>query len=236
MKPSSQITLLIMLSLPGFIKQHLLFGSLIISGALHGLAIFYPFIDESQQSAKGEQYTLLLETSQLPSPRAINEISSGSSSSKLKQPPIQQSTAPQVQAEQPKNPIQLTTEAVPKNIPTLKVQREASSKTIKSNTGENIDMSGKELTAMEKYQKQVLQHILKKIGSAPYFGSARVELTLMRAGIATQIRVKLMDGPSNYQSWLNHKILSANPMPAFPKSIMESQLKLSFPIHHIKEL
>jgi len=225
-----------MLSLPGFIKQHLLLSSLVISGGLHGLVIFYAFVDDSQQSAKGEQYTLLLETSQQPYPRAINEKSTGSNSSILKQPSIQQTTTPQVQSEQSENPIQLTTKAVPKNISTLKAQREGSSNTIKSNAGENIDLSGKELSAVEKYQKRVLQHILKKIGSAPYFGSARVELTLMRAGIATQVRVILINGPSDYQSWLNHKILSANPMPAFPKNMMESQIKLNFPIHHIKEL
>ncbi len=225
-----------MLSLPELIKQHLLFSCLLISGALHGLVIFYPFNNEIDQPAKGEQHTLLLESSHQPYPSVKNEKIAPLNSSNIKQISQQQAPTSLVQAQQPENPTQLNTKMAPNYTPKPNTLRESSSNNINSNAGENLDMSGKELTAVEKYQKRVLQHILKKIGSAPYFGSARVELTLMRAGIATHIRVKLINGPSDYQSWLNHKILSANPMPAFPKNMRDSQLKLSFPIHHIKEL
>jgi len=225
-----------MLSLPGFIKQHLIFSCLAISAALHGLAIFYTFNNEAEQSAKGEQYTLLLEAGQKPNTKVKNAQNTGSNASKLKEPSIPTPTTPQIQTEQPEEPTLLSTKAPPINDSKPNNPSKASNNNLKSNVGDNIDMSGKELTAVEKYQKRVLQHILKKIGSAPYFGSARVELTLMRAGIATHIQVKLVNGPSDYRSWLKHQILSANPMPAFPKNMMESQLKLSFPIHHIKEL
>ncbi len=223
-----------MLPLPQVIKQHLLVSSLIISGALHCMVIFYSFDDKAEQSSKGEQYTLQLETSKQPTTHIKNDKHTKQSSN-IKQPLIQPPTL-QAPAKQPEKTAPLNTKATPDKAPTPKAQSKAPSNNIKSNTGENIDMSGKELTAVDRYQKRVLQHILKKIGSAPYFGSASVELTLMRAGIATHIRVNLMNGPSDYQAWLNHKILSANPMPAFPKNMKESHLTLSFPIHHIKEL
>jgi|GEM_PF-2083330 len=225
-----------MLSLPGFIKQHLLFSCLAISAALHGLAIFYTFNNEAEQSAKGEQYTLLLEAGQEPTSKVKNAQNTGYNASKLKEPSIATPTTPHIQTEQPEDPTVLNTKAAPTNHSKPNDPSEVSRNNLNSNAGDNTDMSGKELTAAEKYQKRVLQHILKKIGSAPYFGSAQVELTLMRAGIAIQIRVKLINGPDEYRSWLNHQILSANPMPAFPKNMMESQIKLSFPIHHIKEL
>ncbi len=225
-----------MLSLPGFIKQHLLFSCLVISGALHSLVIFYAFISETEQSAKGEQYTLLLEAGQKTNTKVKNAQNTGPNASKPKESSIPTPTTPQVQTEQPKDPAMLSTKAAPINNSKPNNPSEASNNNLKSNAGDNIDMSGKELTAAEKYQKRVLQHILKKIGSAPYFGSAQVELTLMRAGIAIQIRVELINGPDEYRSWLNHQILSANPMPAFPKNMTESQIKLSFPIHHLKEL
>jgi len=219
-----------------FIQQHLLLNCIAISIALHGLVIFYSLNDKTEQSAKGDTYTLLLDantqTNTAPQKKATPETESQSNKSvsiKVKEKLVDESKRPShLPAKQtPSKKMNGTPQANPK-VATNNIR--------KSNMGSDADMSGKALTAKELYQKQVLKHILKKVGSGPYFGSGMVDITLIRAGIAIQINIQLVEGSPQYKKWLNRQILSANPMPAFPRNITGSQLKLSFPIYHIKDL
>jgi hypothetical protein len=219
-----------------FIRQHLLLNCLVISMALHGLVIFYSLSDKTEQSAKGEEYTLLLDTHTQPNPTPQQRVvtKSDSITDALADLKVKDTLFAKTK---PSTDLPVKSTANEKlNVDPHINPKVAANNNRKSNTGSHEDMSGKALTAQEQYRKIVLQHILKKVGSSPYFGSSVVDITLIRAGIAIQINVKLLNGSAQYKRWLNSRILNANPMPAFPKTIAERQLKLNFPIHHIKDL
>jgi len=101
-----------------------------------------------------------------------------------------------------------------------------------SNAGELLNQSGKELSSEEKYENLVLAHFLSKAQSAPVNGEATIHMTLIRAGIATQIELEMTKGGKRYQNWLQRQILNANPFPAFPSDLKKATLQVELPIRH----
>ena len=101
-----------------------------------------------------------------------------------------------------------------------------------SNQGSFEDQSGKTQTPQDAYQQQLLKHLLNKMGSAPETGKANIRLTLMSAGIAIEVKIELLEGSARYQTWLKSKVLNANPFPAIPKELGQSQFSTTLPINH----
>ncbi len=211
------------------IKKHLLLTALLLSSILHITVIFWIPASPLQQTSLGSNQIILLEPSIAPTPIVASENPQEESKNTVE---ALNKTKAQTR------PAGKTIKAVEKTpIPKqehAKIESKTTEKNIKatSNAGELFDQSGKELTIEQKYKNLIYQHLLKKSQSAPYFGKAIINLTLIRAGIATKISIELLEGSTNYQKWLHHKVLSANPFPAFPKALAGNTFTIKVKMYH----
>ncbi len=227
--PSLEIDILKMSWLQHILKKHLLFSALLLSLALHLVVIFWSNNEQLMQSSLGNNQLILLEPSKENHP-AVNanekSIKSAPTEENIQTGKAAPSTTGKVKEIEKDLPIQENVIDKEKN----KTSEEKTKAT--SNTGELIDQSGKELTADEQYKNLVLNHLLNKAKSAPVNGAAIIHISIIRAGIATQINIELTKGGELYKNWLQHQVLSANPFPPLPKHINTSVHKLSFGISH----
>ncbi len=216
-----------------FIQQHLLLSCIAISMALHGLVIFWTDSDAPQQSSKGSSHTILLESISKkmpkinPKPKEEPKPQSSLSTTELSALSV---VSPSIAGNTKKiiNEKKLTQKSKPEqsNKPIRQNRK------VTSNSGDLADQSGKDLSVEQQYQQAIYSHLLKKSENSPYWGEASVQLTLIRAGIATQINIELIDGPKEYKKWIQLKILGANPFPAFPKSMTGQQFTMSVTLKH----
>ncbi|MEH6346645.1 MAG: hypothetical protein V7785_16245 [Bermanella sp.] len=198
------------------IKKHLLLTALFLSSTLHLTIIFWIPASPLNQSSLGTNQIILLEPSITPIPVITSDSQSQENKNAAK---------PSNKTKAQTRPMGKTIKIAEK-IPTPKQEQakketkpiEQNTKTT-SNAGVLLNQSGKEVTVEQEYESLIYQHLLKKSQSAPYFGKAIINLTLIRAGVATSISVELLEGSRNYQKWLHLKVLSANPFPAFPRAL-----------------
>lgn len=94
-----------------------------------------------------------------------------------------------------------------------------------------IDTDSQEDVKLSPYEQMVLNHLLSKMESAPVTGSATVEMNIMRAGVAINVKIINLKGPKEYGIWLHRKALAANPYPAFKGK--ESTRTLRLPVNHL---
>ncbi len=204
-----------------FFKQHFIFSALVLSLLVHTTVILWSDLNSNKHSSKGSSHTLILQKSPTASP-ALNPHILNS-----KKPIIKRQTQPEAMQHSPiKSPTNASLkfkENINKNIIT-------GSK--KNSTGVNLELSGKDRNAVSNYRKTVLLHILKNMGSAPYFGQANISIKISSIGIARGVEIELISGPIDYKNWLMNKILSSNPMPAFPSSISKKEMIMHFPLSH----
>ena len=211
------------------IKKRLLLTALFLSSALHLTIIFWIPTSPLQQSSLGSNQVILLEPSITPTP----VVTSGNPIAENNNPAEPSNTSKAQTRPAGKTIKAIEKTATPKQEQAKKETRttEQSIKTT-SNAGELFDQSGKELSTEQKYKNQIYQHLLNKSQSAPYFGKAIINLTLIRAGIATNISIELLEGSKNYQKWLHLKVLSANPFPAFPKTLPGGTFTIKVKMYH----
>ncbi len=215
-----------MLVLPLLVKRNLLISCIVMASALlHGLIIFYVNDEVESQSSIGDQFTLLLE---------VDKPIDVSSTAVLRQDKKPVIVKKQIQPAIKKTVKENTKKSKKIEQALKEIKKDATKQERKINhrTGNDLDLSGKELSAQAYYRQRALRHLLKNMSSAPALGSAEVKLTLMSAGIAIKIDIELLSGPERYKQWLQRRILSANPFPPFPREFEESSLVLSFPISH----
>ena len=218
-----------MSNLQDILKKHLLLGALLLSAGLHLAVIFWVTPKPITQSSLGNNQLILLEPSITPTP-AVNTKKKATESAPIEKKQQKGKAQPSLTGK---------TKKVEQALPlakTLQPQKEAQVSEEKTkntnNTGEQLDQSGKELSTEDKYKGLVLNHLLKNSQSAPTHGSAKIHLTIIRAGIATQIKIELKQGSESYKAWLQRQVLSANPFPPMPKELPAQQHSLSFGISH----
>lgn len=114
---------------------------------------------------------------------------------------------------------------------TQNIQANASS----SNQGALMDQSGQSATPEDSYNQQIFKHLLNKMDSAPVSGQANISLTLIPAGVAINIQITVKEGGDIYGSWLQTKVLNANPFPPIPKSLGGGHFTTVIPIAHQTE-
>ena len=215
--------------LQDILKKHLLFSALLFSIALHLSIIFWVNSEEVMQSSLGSSQLILLEPSNTDSP-AVSAKEESIESIPMKEREQAGKPAPRTTGKTKKIeqdfPIQ-------KNLKINEKSEKSAEKTkATSNTGNLVDQSGTELSAEEKYKNLVLSHFLKKAQSAPVDGAATIYLTIIKAGIATQIRVEVIKGGSRYKNWLQTQVLNANPFPPLPKHLNATKHTLDLGISH----
>lgn len=203
------------------IKQPI-FIALSLSLLLHGLFFLPLDSHELSQTAKGHNQLILLETS--PIDKTIikqQDENSATANQVTKQKLTSGNLHPQVEANQQ----------------AALITKQTAQLTQTSNQGDLLDQSGKELTAQQKYEHMIYQHLLKKMESAPYSGSgsANVALKIISAGIAINVEIDQTSGKAGYKSWLLQKILSSNPMPPFFSDMKERQIIMSISFKHETE-
>jgi protein TonB len=211
------------------LKKHLLFSALLLSTTLHLLVIFWDSSEQLNQSSLGNNQLILLEPSKKPEP-AVSAKDENTKSTPTKE---------KVQSGKGKPTLTGKTKKSEQEVPIqenvlIQKKSEESLETTKatSNAGEQLDQSGKELSSEDKYKNLVLAHFLSKAQSAPINGEATIHITLIRAGIATQIKIEMIKGGKRYQNWLQRQILNANPFPAFPSDLKNATLQINLPIRH----
>jgi hypothetical protein len=208
------------------INNHSWLLALAASIAVHGALAIGVFLVWPSASSKGEGQVMLLES--------INDETQVQPNTQARQ-----ASKLSVQTETPAKATQLNgnkSQAKPQSSldkpqQTAQLQANASS----SNQGRLVDQSGKAQSPQDAYQQRLLKHLLNKMGSAPVTGKANIQLTLMSAGVAIQVKVDLLEGSATYQQWLQSKVLNANPFPAIPKELGVSQFKTTIPIEHTNE-
>ncbi len=211
------------------IKKHLLLTALFLSSVLHLTAIFWIPTSPVTQSSLGSKQVILLEPNRNPIP-----IVTSDNLPQENKRTVETSNKINTQTRPAGKTVKAAEETpAPKKEQTKKEAKpiEQNTKTT-SNAGELINQSGKELTTEQEYKNQIYQHLLKKSQSAPYFGKANINLTLIKAGIATNITIELLEGSANYQKWLHLKVLSANPFPAFPKTLPGNTFTIKVKMYH----
>lgn len=201
------------------IKQPIFF-SLGLSLLLHGLFFLPLDSNELSQTAKGHNQLILLETSQIDKATIKQQAENNAAANRVTKQKLNSGNLhPKVEANQQ----------------AALISKQTAQLTQTSNQGNLLDQSGKELTAQQKYEHMIYQHLLKKMESAPYSGSANVTLKIISAGIAINVDIDQTSGQAGYKSWLLQKILSSNPMPPFFSDMKESQIKMSISFKHKTE-
>ncbi len=111
-----------------------------------------------------------------------------------------------------------------------------SQKKVTASQGDQVDLQGKAqaTTTPITYSLIVKQHLIAKMEGAPYFGSATLRLTIMKAGVAIKVEVVQLEGPENYAKWAYQKALSANPYPPFPKNDTETIKVVEVRLSHVE--
>ena len=215
--------------LQDILKKHLLLSALLFSIVLHLSIIFWVNSEEVMQSSLGNSQLILLEPSNVASPAVSAKEES------VKSSPIKKSE----QTGKPEPRTTGKTKKVEQDLPIQKnIQINDESKTSEestkatSNSGELVNQSGKELSTEEKYKNLVLSHFLKKAQSAPIDGAAIIHLTIIKAGIATQVSIEVLKGGVRYKNWLQTQVLSANPFPPLPKHLNATKHTLNLGISH----
>ena len=192
---------------------------------IHGLVIFWQWMDSPSQSSLGSGQVLLLEHVPVLPPKTEPEPETKIKSQQAG------SISKELGVKGPKQKVKTTSN---KNLNEVKsdspINKQAGAPKSK---GALIDQSGKAPTAKDQYRQVVLQHILKKTENSQYFGSAVVNLEIIPAGFAINVHVTGLSGSPNYPNWLKGKILNANPMPNVPPSLKSGNLKLEIKISHI---
>lgn len=215
--------------LQDILKKHLLFSALLFSIALHLSIIFWVNSEEAMQSSLGSSQLILLEPSNTDSP-AVSAKEESIKSAPMKESQQAGKIEPRATGKTKKTEQTLP---IQKNLQiNEKSEKSAENTKATSNTGNLVDQSGKELSAEEKYKNLVLSHFLKKAQSAPVDGAATIYLTIIKAGIATQIRVEVIKGGSRYKNWLQTQVLNANPFPPLPKHLNTTKHTLDLGISH----
>lgn len=98
-----------------------------------------------------------------------------------------------------------------------------------------VSTQSSQKTKRTPYEQSVYNHFLSKIESAPVAGSARLELIIMRAGVAISVKVSNLNGPAEYGRWLHRKALSINPYPPVPKEEKSSTIKVNINVNHLQD-
>lgn len=208
-----------------FFKKHPLLLALILSTGLHGLAIFWQWIDSPTLSSLGTGQVLLLE--HVPELPAKNEYEPETKIKSQQSGSVSKDTG----LIGPKEKVETTSN---KNLTEVKsdspVNKQAGAPKSK---GSLVDQSGKAPTASDLYQQQVLQHILKKAESSRFYGAAVVKLHIISVGFATQVEVIQISGDAGYGLWLKGQVLNANPMPKVPKELGSGGINLEIQISHV---
>lgn len=88
-----------------------------------------------------------------------------------------------------------------------------------ANQGSLEDQSGKALSPTHDYRILIYQHLLNKMQSVPYNGKAKIELDLLSMGVASQVKVTVLEGQVRYGRWVKKVVLSANPFPPAPPAL-----------------
>ena len=211
------------------LKKHLLFSALLISSTLHLIVIFWNNNEPLMQSSLGNNQLILLAPSKVINP-AVSANEKSTKSVQIEENTQTGKVAPSTTGKIKKIEKDLPVQQNALNIKKSKTSEEKTKAT--SNAGELIDLSGKELTIEEKYKSLVLSHLLSKAKSAPVNGAAIIHISIIKAGIATNISIELTNGSERYKNWLQHQVLSANPFPPLPKNISVPVHKISFGISH----
>ncbi len=215
--------------LQDILKKHLLFSALLFSIALHLSIIFWVNSEEVTQSSLGSSQIILLEPSNTDSP-VVSAKEESIKSTPTKE--NEQVGKPEPRATGKTKKIEQDL-AIQKNVQiNEKSERSEENTKATSNAGELVNQSGKELSAEKKYKNLVLSHFLKKAQSAPVDGAAIIHLTIIKAGIATQVSIEAIKGGERYKNWLQTQVLNANPFPPLPKHLNAAKHTLDLRISH----
>jgi len=209
--------------------------AILLSIALHGFAYlgFSHWLDWelpwSSQSKGSAQVILLAPSPKQATPKPGEEKDQKQSQKQLEQKSAEQPEQITTTAPSPQKHSQQQMSAI-----TPSVHNPVSSqKKVTAALGDEspIDTESLEETTLSPYEQKVLNHLLSKMESAPVTGSATVEMNIMRAGVAINVKIINLKGPEEYGVWLHRKALAANPYPAFKGK--ESTRTLRLPVNHL---
>jgi len=203
------------------LKLDRLYIAILLSIVIHGVLIAGLIAVWPESSAKGDGTVMMLE--------AIDDQTQVQQSA-------QAATASQAQSnlesQEPSKQSPFGKKAQTQTTQSSQQPERTASQASTSNTGLLEDQSGQAPTPSSHYQQALLKHLLNKMDSAPVTGKANVHLTVMSAGIATQVNIEVTAGGMTYKNWLQSKVLNANPFPPIPASVTQRPFKTTLPIEH----
>jgi len=109
----------------------------------------------------------------------------------------------------------------------------ATVKQVTASQGDNapIDTQTTTQQTYSPYEQAVFNHLLSKIDSTPVGGRATLQLTIMPAGIAFDIKILAAD-TAQYGDWVRKMALSANPYPAFKNTANNGNRVVVISVNH----
>jgi hypothetical protein len=105
-----------------------------------------------------------------------------------------------------------------------------------SNKGMAFDQLGIDPTPQQQYRQLVTQHLLTKVKNSRSSGKAIIHLNILKIGIATYVKIELLEGPKSYQTWLKRQVLNANPFPVIPKNLGISNIILAIQLSNTTDM
>ncbi len=198
-----------------------LYPAVLLSILIHGVLIMGVIAIWPHSSAKGEGTVMLLE--------AIDEQTQIQQSAQTASASASQSN---LEPQEPSKQSPFGKKAEAQTTQSEQQSERTASQASTSNKGSLEDQSGKAPTPSSQYQQALLKHLLNKIDSAPVTGKAHVHITVISAGIATQVNIEVITGGATYKNWLRSKVLNANPFPPIPKSVTQRPFSTTLPIEH----
>jgi hypothetical protein len=105
-----------------------------------------------------------------------------------------------------------------------------------SNKGMAFNQSGIDPTPQQQYRQLVTQHLLTKVKSSRSTGKAIIHLNILKVGIATYVKIELLEGPKSYQTWLKRQVLNANPFPVIPKHLGIGNITLAIQLSNTTDI
>lgn len=105
-----------------------------------------------------------------------------------------------------------------------------------SNKGMAFDQLGTDPTPQQQYRQLVTQHLLSKVKNSRSSGKAIIHLNILKIGIATYVKIELLEGPNSYQTWLKRQVLNANPFPVIPKNLGLGNITLAIQVSNTTDM